>query len=148
VPRRQKARVWTAGFHCQHIDANCLFFIGGLVVLATATLLGVAGFVRHRVGLAGLVSLLLLIRLILLCHRIAPVISRRSSCACNGADETFDCGTGGRGCLLFSMRRRCLSSRIYRCAESKRLMSGISLKPTESVKFISKLGAAGRQSNG
>jgi hypothetical protein len=51
-----------------------LFLIGGLILLAAAALLGpLAGFVRHLVGLTGLISLLRWIRLILLCHNIAPV---------------------------------------------------------------------------
>jgi hypothetical protein len=61
-------------------DVGCgrLFLIGGLVVLSAAALLrGLAGLVRHLVGLAGLVALLLLIRLVLLSHGIAPGISRR-----------------------------------------------------------------------
>jgi hypothetical protein len=47
-------------------------------VLVAAALLGcLAGFIRHLVGLAGFVALLLLIRLSLLCHGTAPDISRR-----------------------------------------------------------------------
>jgi len=68
---------------------GCLFFVGGLIVLATL-LRRLTGFVGHRIGLTGFISLLRLIRLILLCHGNAPDISRRSSCACNGADGTFD----------------------------------------------------------
>jgi hypothetical protein len=54
-----------------------LFLIRGLIVLVAAALLGgLAGFVRHLVGLAGFIALLL-IRLGLLCHDAAPDISRR-----------------------------------------------------------------------
>ena len=42
-----------------------------------AALLGLAGFIRHRIWLAGLVALLRLIRLVLLCHNTRSSISRR-----------------------------------------------------------------------
>jgi hypothetical protein len=53
--------------------------VRGLIVLIGAALLGrLAGFVWHRIGLAGLVALLWLIRLVLLCHcQLLPYISRR-----------------------------------------------------------------------
>jgi hypothetical protein len=58
--------------------ADCLFLVCGLIVLVAAALLrGLAGLVRHGVGLAGLFALLLLIRRVLLCHGAAPDISRR-----------------------------------------------------------------------
>jgi len=46
-------------------------------VLVAAALLGLAGFIRHRIRLAGLVALLRLIRLVLLCHNTRSSISRR-----------------------------------------------------------------------
>jgi hypothetical protein len=62
-------------------DIGCgayLFLIRGLIVLIAAALLGcLAGLVLHRIGLAGLIPLLRLIRLVLLCHGAAPDISRR-----------------------------------------------------------------------
>ena len=46
-----------------------LFLVGRLILLAAAAVLGpLTGFVRHLVGLAGLVALLRWIRLSLLCH--------------------------------------------------------------------------------
>jgi hypothetical protein len=65
-----------------------LFLIGGLILLAAAAgLLGsLAGFVRHLVGLAGLVSLLRWIRLILLCHNVAPVSASGFICTSDCAD--------------------------------------------------------------
>jgi hypothetical protein len=55
-----------------------LFLIRGLILLAAAALLvPLTWFVRHRVGLTGLVPLLRLIRLILLCHVSSPDYQRR-----------------------------------------------------------------------
>jgi UPF0716 family protein affecting phage T7 exclusion len=56
-----------------------LFLIRGLILLAAAALLLIplTGFVRHLVGLAGLVTLLRWIRLILLCHVSSPGYQRR-----------------------------------------------------------------------
>ena len=56
-----------------------LFLIRGLILLAAAAglLRPLAGFIRHLVGLAGLVALLRWIRLILLCHFSSPGYQRR-----------------------------------------------------------------------
>jgi hypothetical protein len=62
-----------------------LFLIRGLILLAAAALLvSLTWFVWHRVRLAGLVTLLRWVRLILLCHVSSPDPSAgASSCACN-----------------------------------------------------------------
>jgi hypothetical protein len=55
-----------------------LFLVRGLILLpAAALLIPLTGFVRHLVGLTGLVSLLRWIRLILLCHSNSPDYQRR-----------------------------------------------------------------------
>ena len=55
------------------VEVGGLLLIRGLILLAAGALLSpLAGFVRHRVGLAGLVALLRWIRLILLCHVSSP----------------------------------------------------------------------------
>ena len=46
-------------------------------MLVATALLRLAGFIRHRIRLAGLVALLRLIRLGLLCHNTRSSISRR-----------------------------------------------------------------------
>jgi hypothetical protein len=51
-----------------------LFLIRGLILLATrALLVPLTWFVRHLIGLAGLVALLRLVRFILLFHNRSPV---------------------------------------------------------------------------
>jgi hypothetical protein len=63
-PRESAGSLWS-----KIIEVRELFLVGGLILLAASALLcPLAGFVRHRVGLAGLVALLRWIRLILLCH--------------------------------------------------------------------------------
>jgi hypothetical protein len=67
-PRTSAGSLWSKLF-C--LDA--LFLIRGLILLpAGARLLPLTRFIRHRVGLTGLVALLRLIRLILLCHNSSP----------------------------------------------------------------------------
>lgn len=59
--------------------SGCLFFVSRLIVLAAAALLlrGLTRLILHRIRLAGFRSLLRLVRLVLLCHVILLMISRR-----------------------------------------------------------------------
>jgi hypothetical protein len=67
-----------AGSLGKDIHVGRLFLIRGLILLAaTALLVPLTGLIRHRIGLAGLVALLRLIRLILLCHVSSPDYQRR-----------------------------------------------------------------------
>ena len=60
--RHEKARWIERAFVVRNVGCEWLFLIRGLIVLiATALLRCLAGFVRHRVGLAGLVALLALL---------------------------------------------------------------------------------------
>jgi hypothetical protein len=67
-PRASTGSLWS-----KLLGLDALFLIRGLVLLPAGTrLLPLTRFIRHRVGLAGLVALLRLIRLILLCHNSSP----------------------------------------------------------------------------
>src|SRR5258708_6187262 len=72
--KRQRARSYRRALWSQNITVGDLFLVGGLILLAAAALLcSLAGLIRHRVRLAGLVALLRWIRLILLCHSSSPL---------------------------------------------------------------------------
>jgi hypothetical protein len=81
------------------LGLDVLFLIRGLILLSARGLLGpLTRFVRHLIGLAGLVALLRRIRLILLCHNSSPDC-RRSWCSAASADRHLDLQDNSRVAL-------------------------------------------------